>query len=126
MAIPGVALLLSAPLLAAAVWSPASQQAFILLGLAIVLIYIYQGPSYALAQILAPPALRAQSSACVIFVQIVLGTGFGPLIVGMASDMLAPIYGNDTSLRLALSLLCVAITIAGWYLSTPQKGWPMI
>lgn len=111
--IPGVALLFSAPLLAAAVWSTSSQQAFILLGIAILFVYIYQGPSYALAQMLAPPALRAQSSACVIFVQIVLGTGFGPLIVGMASDMFTPVYGNETSLRLALSLLCIAITIAG-------------
>lgn len=47
------------------------------------------GPNLAAAQNMAPPHMRATASATIMFALIVLGTGMGPLLVGMVSDFTA-------------------------------------
>ena len=61
----------------------------------------YLGPAYALVQNLVKPEMRAAAAAVSLFMMNMIGLGFGPQIVGIASDLLAPAYGVE-SLRYAL------------------------
>ena len=59
------------------------------------------GPVLAVAQALAKVRMRALAAALVALVANLIGGGFGPFIVGVSSDVLAPSLG-PTSLRYAL------------------------
>jgi MFS family permease len=61
----------------------------------------YIGPTYALIQYLAPLRLRAMWAALTLLVTNLIGLGLGPLAVGKLSDLLMPVYGED-SLRYAM------------------------
>lgn len=63
----------------------------------------YLGPSFAIVQSTAPLEMRATVSAIMLFVLNFIALGFGPLMVGIASDALNPTFGTD-SLRYALML----------------------
>lgn len=65
---------------------------------------LYQPATYALVQSVADPRERASAAALMIFIQNLAGLGLGPLLVGIASDALAPAYG-DRALGIALALL---------------------
>ncbi|HEX7774962.1 MAG TPA: MFS transporter [Parvibaculum sp.] len=61
----------------------------------------YLGPSFAMIQSLTPLHMRALTSAVMLFVLNFIALGFGPLSVGLVSDVLAPYFGQE-SLRWAL------------------------
>ena len=65
---------------------------------------IYLGPSLALVQGLVPLRMRTVSSAVLLFVINIIGLGFGPQMVGVVSDLLAPRFA-DESLRYALLIV---------------------
>lgn len=61
----------------------------------------YHGPGNAIVQSVTPLAMRATVSGILLFILNLIGLGFGPLAVGAVSDLLTPMFGND-SLRYAL------------------------
>ncbi len=61
----------------------------------------YLGPSFAMIQSLTPLHMRSLTSAVMLFILNFLALGFGPLTVGIISDLLHPHYGEE-SLRYAL------------------------
>ncbi len=65
---------------------------------------VFFGPSYATAQALAAPQMRAVAAAVLLFSKAMIGMGLGPLLIGVSSDLLAPMAGAD-SLRLSLLLV---------------------
>lgn len=67
----------------------------------------YLGPSFALAQTLAPVRVRAMSTALFFFVLNIIGLGGGPTFVGLLSESLSDTYGQVDALRMALSWLVV-------------------
>lgn len=67
---------------------------------------LWSAPFYAMQQSLSGVRLRVTGSAVGMIGFNLLGQGFGPLIVGMISDHLAPTAGVD-SLRYALMILQV-------------------
>jgi predicted MFS family arabinose efflux permease len=71
----------------------------------------YLGPSIHVAHSLVPAQLRALTSAILFFVLNLIGLGFGPLIVGMISDMLTPTYGAE-GLKFAMTGTVVVSFIA--------------
>jgi MFS family permease len=79
----------------------AMTTAFVLSGL---LSLIFFGPSYATVQALAAPQMRAVAAAVLLFSKAIIGMGTGPLLVGFASDLLAPV-AQSNSLRAALLLV---------------------
>jgi len=62
---------------------------------------LFLGPSLAMVQGLVPLRMRTVASAILLFVINIIGLGFGPQMVGVASDALAPRFGQE-SLRYAL------------------------
>jgi MFS family permease len=61
-------------------------------------------PSYNLVTQLVPPGRRGTAMALQTIVSTLLGVGIGPLITGLFSDMLLPLFGHE-SLRYALLLV---------------------
>lgn len=70
---------------------------------------MYLGPVFAMGQSLAPPHLRARSSAALLFAINLIGLGIGPWLTGALSDHLEPTAGVS-SIRTALAW--VGITYA--------------
>ncbi len=90
---------------------PDGRQAFAFFVPAALLGSMYLGPSFALAQGLVKPRMRALASAILLFILNLIGLGLGPQLVGFLSDLLAPRYGVD-SVRYAL--LYVVVIGAAW------------
>jgi len=82
---------------------------------------MYLGPFIAVAHSLVPASMRAMSSAIVFFILNLFGLGFGPLVVGIISDLLTPSMGIE-SLRWALSIiLLVNVSSAALFFAAAQK-----
>ncbi|MBV6826411.1 MFS transporter [Pseudomonas sp. PD9R] len=68
-------------------------------------------PSYNLVTQLVPPSRRGTAMALQTIVSTLLGVGVGPLITGLFSDMLLPMFGQE-SLRYALLLVNLPVVCA--------------
>jgi predicted MFS family arabinose efflux permease len=103
MWVPGVATLLVVPVQLVAYLGNGTLMvtAFVLSSL---LSLVYFGPSYATMQTMADPRMRAVAAAVLLTSKAVIGMGLGPLLVGLASDALAPATGTG-SLRFGLLLV---------------------
>ena len=121
-AVPGIAFLLSAPLFAAALYSPSLGVGWILFAIPYALSLTWLGPIVTAVQQLVAPGLRATASACFLLINNLIGIGFGTFIFGYLSDRLQPTHGEE-ALRSALlyglgfyllaALLCA---LAAWRL----------
>jgi MFS family permease len=67
----------------------------------------YLGPSFALAQTLAPVKVRAMSTALFFFVLNIIALGGGPTFIGILSNFYTEQHGEVDALRLSLSWLAV-------------------
>jgi MFS family permease len=83
--------------------SPLPYLALVLWGVIGVLSGLAYGPAYALVQGLVEERLRAMVVAILFFVANLVGMGLGPQAVGLLSDGLRPLLG-DESLRWAMLL----------------------
>lgn len=82
---------------------------------------MYLGPSIAVAHSLVPASMRALTSAILFLVLNLVGLGFGPLVIGIISDRLAPALGTE-SLRWAMSItLLVSLASTLLFFRTAQK-----
>jgi len=85
--IPAVSILLAFPLALAAFWAP-SVVLHLAIGAALQLcLGVYLGPSFAIAQTLAPIKLRAMSTALFFFVLNMIALGGGPTFAGAMIDV---------------------------------------
>jgi MFS family permease len=100
--VPGAATLAVIPL-QLQTYLGAGQAMTLSLLLSSLLTLVFFGPSYATAQALAAPRMRAVAAATLLFSKTLIGMGLGPLLVGMTSDMLGP-WAGPQSLRYSLLL----------------------
>lgn len=91
----------AAPLILAFYLTDAFTIALIFYLPAILLGAFYLGPSFAIIQSVAPLAIRATAAAITLFILNFIALGLGPLFVGIVSDLLEPVFKQD-SLRYAL------------------------
>ena len=111
--IPGIATFALIPVQMVSYLGSGSAMAIALL-LSSLLSLVFFGPSYATAQALAQPGMRAMAAAMLLFSKALIGMGLGPLVVGMLSDQLAPVAGTD-SLRYGLLLVPLFNLWAAWH-----------
>ncbi len=91
------------------------------LGVSVFLQSIYLGPFIAIAHSLVPASMRALSSAILLFMLNLFGLGFGPLVVGIISDLLKPSLGLE-SLRWALTIiLLLSVGSAALFFAAAKK-----
>jgi MFS family permease len=73
---------------------------------------IHQGPLFALVMEVAPSRMRALAIATLVLFSGLLGQAAGPLIVGMATDALAPTVG-PVAIRYSMLIIAVTAGLAG-------------
>lgn len=99
-----VALLIAVPAGVGVFLSDSVTFALLFLIIPVMLGNFYQATTFAQTQTLVGIRMRSVAAAILLFVINIVGLAFGPSVVGMISDLLAPDYGVD-SLRWAL-LIC--------------------
>lgn len=123
MTIPAIAVLIGTPFYVAAFRVDSLALAFALLLVPGTLNAMYYGPAYAIVQGLVQPSMRATATAVLLFVISLVGLGFGPLAVGVLSDVLAARgLGEAGGIRWALTLsVLVAIPAALCFLAARKS-----
>ncbi len=82
----------------------------------------FLGPTIAVTHSLVNAKMRAFASAILFFILNFIGLGFGPLMVGLASDYFTPQFGNE-SLRWAFALTFIAGFISMVFMVLAAKNY---
>lgn len=111
--IPAISILLALPLALAAFWAPTIVM-HLVIGAALQLcLGVYLGPSFAIAQTLAPIKLRAMSTALFFFVLNMIALGGGPTFAGAMIDVFLGQGQNELeATRLAMYVTFGAYVLA--------------
>lgn len=109
--IPSLSLVVAAPLFAGAALADEIGLSFAFLGVAIFVHALNYGSVFAAVQTLVDPSIRAMASAIQLFITNAIGLAFGPLFVGIASDLLTPALGEAWGLRAAMALVVVPLAL---------------
>jgi MFS family permease len=110
MWVPGTATLLCVPFQFLAFLSPTLTIALPSFAGLMLMAAVFFGPSFAMTQALATLRMRSVATSVLLFIQTLIGNGFGPSVTGFLSDRLAPSFQTD-SLRYALVIIGV---VNGW------------
>jgi MFS family permease len=102
--VPGLCLLVAAPLYIFAITRGAVVPLLALVFVAALFQYTYLGVTYGVFQNLFHSRMRATGSALLNGVYGLIGQGLGPLLVGWLSDRLAPRYGSGDGLAYAMAV----------------------
>jgi MFS family permease len=125
--LPAIALLIGAPAYYFSLQVETLNMSLALLTILLFTSGFYLGPSFALAQTLAPVKVRAMSTALFFFVLNLIALGGGPTFIGILSGSFALEHGESEGLRLALSWLVVpyvmAILAFFWTARNIPKDW---
>ena len=105
--VPIIALPLAIPAYATFLFAPSLPVVLVAIATMNFLLSSGLGPCVALALSLVAPNQRAVTSTVMLIVQNLLAFALGPLIIGVASDGLAPALGEE-SLRYALATMLIA------------------
>lgn len=93
---PAIGMAIAAPILFLGYWVGEWHVAIMLLFVPTILNMAYYGPTFACAHGLVRPEARAMASAVMLFLQNLIGLGLGPLLFGIASEMLKPAVGVES------------------------------
>jgi MFS family permease len=108
--VPAIAISLCLPIGIASFWVSSIEVNLFLSTLFLLFVGIYLGPSFAIAQTLAPINMRAMSTALFFFILNMIALGGGPTFAGWMIDVFKENYNDLESMRYAMSLtFCVFI-----------------
>ena len=84
---------------------PDKNLALFFLAISAFVVSLANGPQFAAVQSLVNDRMRAMTIVLLFFFANLVGFGFGPVVLGVISDLLTPLYGQD-ALRYALAAFC--------------------
>ncbi|WP_100658271.1 spinster family MFS transporter [Alteromonas flava] len=125
--LPAIALILGVP-----AFYYTLQVESVTLSLSLITVFLftsgsYLGPSFAMAQTLAPVNVRAMSTALFFFVLNIIALGGGPTLVGIFSQSMIPELGETVALTTALEYLVfmyvLSIVVFLWTSTQIRKDW---
>lgn len=99
--IPAVCFLLAAPAYAAGLFAPSIGLGWLLFVIPQALGLAWLGPILAAVQHIVPPSMRATASAAFLFINNLIGIGFGTYFFGLMADLMEAEYG-DQSLKYSI------------------------
>ena len=94
--IPALCFLIAAPAFAIGLFSPSLPVAWICFAIGQMLALAWLGPVIAAVQHIVPPNMRATASASFLFINNLIGIGFGIFFLGRMSDAMTQAYGADS------------------------------
>jgi len=93
--IPAICFLLAAPAYAAGLFAPSLEAGWILFVIPQLLGLAWLGPIIAAIQHIVPPNMRATASAAFLFINNLIGIGFGTWFLGYMSDEMSAAHGDE-------------------------------
>ncbi len=93
--IPAICFLVAAPCFAAGLFAPSLWVGWILFAIGQMLALAWLGPVIAAVQHIVPPNMRATASAGFLFINNLIGIGFGIFFLGFMSDAMTAAHGDD-------------------------------
>ncbi|MGZ8998418.1 MAG: spinster family MFS transporter, partial [Allosphingosinicella sp.] len=99
--IPALCFLVTAPVFAFGLFAPSLVIGWILFTIGQMLALAWLGPIIAAVQHIVPPNMRATASASFLFINNLIGIGFGIFFLGFMSDTMSEAYGEE-SLRYSI------------------------
>jgi MFS family permease len=93
--IPAICFLIAAPIFALGLFAPSLEIGWALFAVGQMLALAWLGPVIAAVQHIVPPNMRATTSASFLFINNLIGIGFGIFFLGFMSDTMTPLYGDD-------------------------------
>ena len=123
--VPGIALLIAAPVYMLAVTRSDAASAIALLGLASIFQYCYLAPTSGVLQNMMHPRMRASAAAATGLLTSLVGAGLGPLLIGTLSDRFGvdgPVAGTGGGMAAALAAgACLYLWSAAHYLAATRQ-----
>ncbi|WP_103654403.1 spinster family MFS transporter [Agarilytica rhodophyticola] len=110
--VPAICLSIGVPALILGFWVDSVNTYLCLLAIYLFMSGSYLGPSFSIAQTLAPISTRAMSTALFFLFLNIIGLGCGPTYVGFLSQFLMTDFGEAQALRIALSSLAIFFVIS--------------
>ncbi len=110
--LPSLSLIVGGTLVPVLLFAPTLAMALAAGVPAIFLNSMFYGPTFALTQSLVPIAMRATTTAILLFILNIVGAGLGPLLVGWVSDVVRVATGDD-GLRWALAVVSTGHILGG-------------
>ena len=102
--LPAISIGLCLPIGLITWWVPSIELHLIFATLFLLLIGIYLGPSFAIAQTLAPVHMRAMSTALFFFILNMIALGGGPTFAGWIMDIFKESFNDLESTRYAMTV----------------------
>lgn len=106
--LPAIAILCATPFAVGSYWAPSITTHLICGTFMLFFLGAYLGPSFAIAQTLAPINMRAMSTALFFFILNMIALGGGPSVAGYLIDVYKETNNDLVSVRLALTTVCAA------------------
>jgi predicted MFS family arabinose efflux permease len=126
LAMSAVCLVVLSAFFMAGLWTKAVAPSCLFLFCGLSLTAVWQGPILSEVQDLASGASRATTTAIYIFFTSLTGLAFGPVAVGILSDLFG--HGSAAGLRLALTIVLtvnlLAAAIIAWLAKRHRQGSP--
>jgi len=124
--IPALCFLVAAPCFALGLFAPSLWLGWLLFAAGQMLALAWLGPVIAAVQHIAPPNMRATASASFLFINNLIGIGFGIYFLGFMSDAMNARHGADALKYSILYGLVFYLLSAGFYLvgsKRLRKDW---
>ena len=93
--VPAICFLIAAPVFAFGLFAPSLTIGWILFAIGQMLALAWLGPVIAAVQHIVPPNMRATASASFLFINNLIGIGFGIFFLGFMSDRMTAAHGED-------------------------------
>ena len=122
--IPALAVLLALPLGILCFWAPTIEIHLLLTGLFQICIGVYLGPSFAIAQTLAPVHIRAMSTALFFFILNMIALGGGPTAAGILIDVFKSSYSEFDAIKYAMMAICCVFVLSFIFFMLVTKTLP--
>ncbi|WP_409433859.1 spinster family MFS transporter [Litorimonas sp. RW-G-Af-16] len=122
--VPAISILICLPLVIGAFWVPGTWAHLFVAGSLLFFLGMYLGPSFAIAQTLAPINMRAMSTAIFFLVLNLIALGGGPTTVGFLADMFKEAHGQVHAVRLSITIVSVMLVVSSICFFMASKTLP--
>lgn len=122
--VPAIAVAAAIPFVFACLWVDSVKMHLTFVAILLTLLGAYLGPSFSVAQTLAPIHMRAMSTALFFFVLNIIALGIGPPMVGFLIDTFSESRTILEATRLALSVISISFALSLLFFLFAAKTLP--
>jgi len=122
--IPAITVICALPLAILSFWVPTVWGHMAVISVFVIFLGMYLGPSFAIAQTLAPINMRAMSTALFFLILNIIAMGGGPTIVGILVDVFEPAHGKVHAIRISMTWVSLSLVVSATCFLIAAKNLP--